>query len=63
MSGVRLLLVLTENNAMRPPPDVGDLVRFAVTAEQAGIDGVMVSEHVVLGPSANAAGLPATSVR
>jgi probable F420-dependent oxidoreductase len=43
---------------MRPPPDVGDLVRFAVTAEQAGIDGVMVSEHVVLGPSANAAGLP-----
>jgi probable F420-dependent oxidoreductase len=44
---------------MRPPPDVADLVRFAVIAEQAGIDGVMVSEHVVLGPSANAAGLPA----
>lgn len=59
MSGVRLLLILTENHTMRPPPDVGDLVRFAVTAEQAGIDGVMVSEHVVLGPSANAAGLPA----
>lgn len=59
MSGVRLLLILTENHTMRPPPDVGDLVGFAVTAEQAGIDGVMVSEHVVLGPSANAAGLPA----
>ena len=59
MSGVRLLLILTENQAMRPEPDVGDLVRFAVMAEQAGIDGVMVSEHVVLGPSANAAGLPA----
>src|SRR5438874_13652151 len=44
---------------MRPPPDVGDLVAFAVEAEQAGIDGVMVSEHVVLGPSADAAGLPA----
>src|SRR5215475_2120418 len=44
---------------MRPPPDVGDLVAFAIEAEQAGIDGVMVSEHIVLGPSANAAGLPA----
>src|SRR5262249_18887946 len=44
---------------MRPPPDVGDLVAFAVEAEQAGIDGVMVSEHIVLGPSADAAGLPA----
>ncbi len=43
---------------MRPAPDVADLVRFAVEAEQAGIDGVMVSEHIVLGPSANAAGLP-----
>jgi len=55
----RLLLILTENWTMRPPPDVGDLVAFAVEAEQAGIDGVMVSEHIVLGPSANAAGLPA----
>src|SRR5262249_46406699 len=54
----RLLLILTENWTMQPPPDVGDLVAFAVEAERAGIDGVMVSEHVVLGPSANAAGLP-----
>jgi len=55
----KLLLILTENWTMRPAPDVGDLVRFAVEAEQAGIDGVMVSEHIVLGPSANAGGLPA----
>jgi alkanesulfonate monooxygenase SsuD/methylene tetrahydromethanopterin reductase-like flavin-dependent oxidoreductase (luciferase family) len=55
----RLLLILTENHTMRPAPDVADLVRFAVEAEQAGIDGIMVSEHIVLGPSANAAGLPA----
>ncbi len=54
----RLLLILTENHTMRPRPDVGDLVDFAVEAEQAGLDGVMVSEHIVLGPSANAAGLP-----
>ena len=55
----KLLLILTENHTMRPPPDVGDLVAFAVEAERAGIDGVMVSEHVVLGPSADAAGRPA----
>jgi probable F420-dependent oxidoreductase len=58
VSDVRLLLILTENQTMRPPPDVNDLVAFAVTAERAGIDGVMVSEHIVLGPSANSAGLP-----
>jgi probable F420-dependent oxidoreductase len=55
----RLLLILTENHTMRPPPGPADLVRFAVEAERAGIDGVMVSEHVVLGPSADAAGRPA----
>jgi probable F420-dependent oxidoreductase len=55
----RLLLILTENWTMRPPPDVGDLVAFAVEAERAGIDGVMVSEHIVLGPSADTAGTPA----
>jgi len=37
---------------------VADLVTFAIEAERAGLDAVMVSEHVVLGPSADAAGLP-----
>lgn len=55
----RLLLILTENWTMRPVPEVADLVRWAAEAERAGIDGVMVSEHIVLGPSANAGGLPA----
>ena len=55
----RLLLILTENHTMRPTPDVGDIVGFAVEAERAGIDGVMVSEHIVLGPSADRAGRPA----
>ncbi len=59
----RLLLILTENHTMRPRPDIADLVGFAVQAERAGIDGVMVSEHIVLGPSANAAGLPANPRR
>ena len=57
----RILLILTENHTMRPEPDVADLVAFAVEAERAGLDGVMVSEHVVLGPSAGAAGLPANA--
>src|SRR5690348_18139731 len=55
----RILLILTESPTMRPAPDVAGLVAFAVEAERAGFDGVMVSEHVVLGPSANATGLPA----
>lgn len=56
---IRLLLILTENNTMRPPPDVTDLVEFARIAEDSGIDGIMVSEHIVLGPTANANGVPA----
>jgi len=55
---VRWVLILTENWTMRPAPDVADLVRFAIEAERAGLDAVMVSEHVVLGPSADAAGRP-----
>ena len=59
MSRIKIVLILTENWTMRPVPDVADLVTFAIEAERAGLDAVMVSEHVVLGPSANAAGLPA----
>jgi probable F420-dependent oxidoreductase len=58
VTGPKLLLILTENWTMRPAPDVADLVTFAVEAERAGIDGVMVSEHIVLGPAADAGGLP-----
>jgi alkanesulfonate monooxygenase SsuD/methylene tetrahydromethanopterin reductase-like flavin-dependent oxidoreductase (luciferase family) len=54
----RMLLILTENHTMRPAPEPRDLVRWAVEAERAGFDSVMVSEHIVLGPSANAKGLP-----
>jgi alkanesulfonate monooxygenase SsuD/methylene tetrahydromethanopterin reductase-like flavin-dependent oxidoreductase (luciferase family) len=55
---MKILLILTENHTMRPTPQPGDLVHWAVEAERAGIDGVMVSEHIVLGPAANANGLP-----
>ena len=51
-----MLLILTENHTMRPAPEPRDLVQWAVEAERAGFDSVMVSEHIVLGPSANANG-------
>jgi probable F420-dependent oxidoreductase len=55
----RLLLVLTENWTLVRPRDLRGLVRMAVEAEQAGIDGVMLSEHVVLGRSAGERGVMA----
>ena len=59
MPDIKLLLVLTENDALVPPRDVAGLVELAVQAEACGIDGVMVSEHVLLGPSADRHGLMA----
>jgi probable F420-dependent oxidoreductase len=54
----RLVLVLSENWTLTPARDLRALVRMAVEAEEAGFDAVMVSEHVVLGPGADSAGLP-----
>lgn len=51
-------MVLTENWTLRPRPTLSDLVDLAVSAEAVGVDGVMVSDHVVLGPSADDAGEP-----
>jgi len=44
---------------MTSPRDLPALVRIAQEAEEAGVDGVMISEHVALGPSAGAGGRPA----
>lgn len=55
----RFVLVLSENWTMTSPRDLRALVRMAVEAEEAGVDGVMLSEHIVLGPSAGAGGRPA----
>jgi probable F420-dependent oxidoreductase len=54
----RLVLVLSENHTLVPARDLRALVDVAVEAERAGFDGVMVSEHVVLGRGSDAAGLP-----
>jgi probable F420-dependent oxidoreductase len=54
----RFVLVLSENWTMTSPRDLRALVRIAAEAEDAGIDGVMLSEHIVLGESAGALGRP-----
>lgn len=59
MTSPNLILILSENWTMTSPRDLPSLVRFAVEAEDAGFDAVMVSEHVVLGPDAGSHGLPA----
>lgn len=58
MAPPRLVLVLSENHTLVPARDVSALVNLAVEAERAGFDGVMVSEHIVLGVGADAEGLP-----
>lgn len=55
---VRLVVILSESWTMTPPNDLRALVKLAVDVEQAGADAVMVSEHVVLGRSANEHGEP-----
>ena len=51
-----MVTVLTENWTMTDPRDLRGLVRMAQEAEDAGFDMVMVSDHVLLGPSAGSAG-------
>jgi probable F420-dependent oxidoreductase len=55
----RLVLILSENWTLVPARDLRAPVRMAVEAEDAGFDAVMVSEHVALGPGADARGVPA----
>jgi probable F420-dependent oxidoreductase len=52
----RVVMVLSENWTLVSPRDLPAVVELAVVAEGAGVDTVMLSEHVVLGPSAGAAG-------
>lgn len=59
MAAPRLILILSENWTLVSPRDLPAVIRMAVEAEDAGFDGVLVSEHVVLGRGADAQGLPA----
>jgi probable F420-dependent oxidoreductase len=58
MTPPRLILILSENWTMFDPRDLGALVDAGVIAEETGFDAVMLSEHVAMGPGADAAGLP-----
>lgn len=53
----RIVLVLSENWTLVDPRRPHDLLEMARIAEATGIDTVMLSEHVVLGPSAGADGI------
>ncbi|MEU9454563.1 LLM class flavin-dependent oxidoreductase [Streptomyces sp. NPDC048277] len=56
----RMLLVLSENWTLTGGrADLPKVVRWAREAEDAGFDAVMISEHIVLGPDAAAAGIMA----
>ena len=52
----KLILLLSENYAITSPRDLRALVRMAVEAEEAGFDGVQISEHILLGPGADSDG-------
>lgn len=58
MKTPKMLLILSENWTMFPGEEVHRMVHFAKEAEHAGFDGVMVSEHIVLGNSADESGVP-----
>ena len=55
----RIVLVLSENWTIVDPRRPDGLVELARVAEGSGIDTVMLSEHIVLGPTAGAGGVMA----
>jgi probable F420-dependent oxidoreductase len=58
MTPPKLILILSENWTIASPRNLRQLVNFAVEAEEAGFDGVMLSEHIVLASGSDADGLP-----
>jgi probable F420-dependent oxidoreductase len=55
----RVVMILSENATLWDERDLPGLVAAAVQAEDAGVDAVMFSEHVVLAPGSDAKGRPA----
>ena len=54
----KLILLLSEIWTMTDPRDLRQVVRYAVEAEEAGFDAVMIGEHVVMGPNSAYKGAP-----
>jgi alkanesulfonate monooxygenase SsuD/methylene tetrahydromethanopterin reductase-like flavin-dependent oxidoreductase (luciferase family) len=52
MSSPRIMLILTENETIVDRDDLETLVRWSEQAEALGVDGVMLSDHLTLGPTA-----------
>ena len=50
-TSIKLHLVLGENWTMTDPRDLRRLVDYARVAEEAGISGVMIGEHIAMGPN------------
>jgi len=59
MRDPKLMLLLSEAWTMTDARDLRGLVDLAVVAEQAGVDGIMIGEHVAMGPNAGVNGIPA----
>ena len=57
--GPRVVMILSENATLWDARDLRGVVAAAVEAEDAGVDAVMFSEHVVLAPGSDAGGRPA----
>jgi probable F420-dependent oxidoreductase len=57
VAAIRLILDLSENMTMIDPRDIRGLVNLAIDAERVGFDGVMVSEHIVMGQGADSNGV------
>lgn len=58
MTDIKIILTMSENWTIWDPNDARAQIDVAVAAERAGFDGVMFSEHVVLGAGSNANGTP-----
>ncbi|MEM7343545.1 MAG: TIGR03619 family F420-dependent LLM class oxidoreductase [Chloroflexota bacterium] len=52
----KIMLILSENWTITDGQDLRSLVDWAVIAEESGVDAVMLSEHISLGPGAGAKG-------
>jgi probable F420-dependent oxidoreductase len=58
MQTPKMFLILSESWTMADPRDMRTFAGLATVAEEAGIDGIMIGEHVVAGPNAAYLGVP-----
>jgi alkanesulfonate monooxygenase SsuD/methylene tetrahydromethanopterin reductase-like flavin-dependent oxidoreductase (luciferase family) len=58
MTEPKLMLLMSEVWTMTHARDLRGLAKLAVVAEAAGVDGIMIGEHVAMGPNAGYNGVP-----